>query len=93
MMYSVTINTVDHDRDLMRELRGEPFMSKVRYKFWPDIDHTMTLIQSQHRLLQAIDQWVSEILVAQHAGPAGIARHRPDIVPRVPAVGTERAGA
>ncbi|MBS0454281.1 MAG: alpha/beta hydrolase [Proteobacteria bacterium] len=88
MMYSVTINTVDHDRDLMRELRGEPFMSKVRYKFWPEVDHTVTSLAAQRDLLDEVCSWAQAIARPQAAAPAPVRREAPPLH----AGGAEMAG-
>lgn len=69
MMYSCTQNVVDHDHDLMRQLRGEPFMAKVRHKFWPHVDHTVTPLQAQRDLLDEVCAWARAAALAQ-APPA-----------------------
>ncbi|MBS0341789.1 MAG: alpha/beta hydrolase [Proteobacteria bacterium] len=89
MMYSVTINTVDHDRDLMRDLRREPFMSKVRYKFWPEVDHTVTSLAAQRELLGEVCRWAQAIVQPQQdAAPAPLRREAPPLH----AGGAEMAG-
>lgn len=67
MMYSSTLNAVDHDHDLMRQLRSEPFMAKVRHRFWPNVDHTVTPLEAQRALLDEVCAWARGMAVAHPA--------------------------
>lgn len=74
IMHSAMLNIVDRNRNLLAQLRGQPCLERVRYRFWPDVDHTLTLLDAQRRLLQALEQWALEVSTAQRASPASPAR-------------------
>jgi len=84
VMHSAMLNVVDRNRNLLAQLRGHPALERIRYRFWPDVDHTLTLVDAQHRLLQALDQWAGEVATAQRTGPAGATRGRTGLPPRAP---------
>jgi len=69
MMYSTTLNAIDHNHDLMRELRNEPFMAQVRHKFWPHVDHTVTSLAAQRDLLDEVCAWARAVAMPQPALP------------------------
>jgi pimeloyl-ACP methyl ester carboxylesterase len=70
LMYSATLNAADRDRDLLSGLRGAPFLEHVRYKHWTDIDHTITMLAAQHKLLEAVRTWALELAARQRSGAA-----------------------
>lgn len=67
MMYTSTINAVDHDRDLMRQLRHESFMAQVRYRFWPQVDHTVTSLEAQRDVLDEVCGWAQAVALPRGA--------------------------
>lgn len=73
VMFSAMLHAADRNMDMLAQLRGEPCLKQIRYRFWPDIDHTAPLLDGQRRLLDAIDAWAVE--VAQR--PAGEAPQAP----------------
>jgi hypothetical protein len=76
LMFTATVVAVDHDRDLMRQLAGSPALSKVRYRFWPEIDHTVTALAAQRALLDALTAWAIEVAHAK-ASPGDAAPPQP----------------
>ncbi|SFM76884.1 alpha/beta fold hydrolase [Variovorax sp. OV329] len=91
LMFSATINAVDHDHDLMRDLRGSAFLPHVRYKFWPDIDHTATTLASQRTLLDEVCAWALAVARGHPEAVAVVAR--PPAQHAMPPQKTPAAGA
>lgn len=42
----------------------EPFAPRVRCEFWPDVDHTLSTLASQRRVIDAIARWAGEVFAA-----------------------------
>ena len=61
LMYSALLHVVDRNMDMLAQLRGQPWLARIRYRFWPDLDHTVTLVEAQRRLLDAVDAWAVEV--------------------------------
>ena len=45
----------------------EPFAPRVRCEFWPDVDHTLSTLAAQRRVIDAIAGWAGEVFAAQPA--------------------------
>jgi hypothetical protein len=43
--------------------RGATFLDRVRYDFMPDVDHTVTQLASQRKVLAAIRDWIQSVPV------------------------------
>jgi hypothetical protein len=56
-MYSVTYNATDRNPGMLAQLRGSRLFERVKYRFWPDIDHTATTLAMQGKLLDAVEEW------------------------------------
>ena len=69
LTYSATVIAVDHGRDLLRGLGNPPFLSRIRYEHWPDVDHTATTLAAQGKLLDATCAWAERIGAAQPSPP------------------------
>ncbi|MDM0043198.1 alpha/beta hydrolase [Variovorax dokdonensis] len=76
-MFSAMLHVVDRNKDMLSQLRGHPCLQRIRYRFWPELDHTVTQVQAQHKLLDEIEQWAVE--VAQKLAPPGPARSVPAV--------------
>ena len=61
VMFSAMLHAADRNMGMLAQLRGEPCLKQIRYRFWPDIDHTATLLDGQRRLLDAVDEWAVEV--------------------------------
>ena len=59
---------MDHDRDLLKGLGKPAFLPHIRYKFWPDIDHTITTLAAQRKLLDEVRKWAVEVAAKQPRG-------------------------
>ena len=57
LMYSVTYNSTDRNHGMLSQLRGSRLFERVKYRFWPDIDHTATTLAMQAKLLDAVEEW------------------------------------
>jgi hypothetical protein len=57
MMYSVSYNSSDRNHGMLSQLRGSPLFERAQYRFWPDIDHTVTTLAMQTKLLAAVEEW------------------------------------
>ena len=57
LMYSVTYNATDRNHGMLAQLRGSRLFERVKYRFWPDIDHTATTLAMQGKLLDAVEEW------------------------------------
>lgn len=57
LMYSVTYNATDRHYGMLSQLRGSRLLDNVKYRFWPDVDHTATTRDMQVKLLDAIEEW------------------------------------
>ncbi len=57
LMYSVTYNSTDRNHGMLSQLRGSRLFERVKYRFWPDIDHTATTRAMQAKLLDAVEEW------------------------------------
>lgn len=42
-----------------------PFAARVRCDFLPDIDHTLSTLAAQRRVIEAVAAWAGEVFVAQ----------------------------
>jgi len=84
LMYSAMLHVVDRDKDMLAQLRGHPSLARVRYRFWPEVDHTVTLLESQRLLLDAVDDWARAVAPAMRPLPAPAA-HSPARAVREPA--------
>ncbi len=69
LTYSATVIAVDRDRALLRGLGDPPFLSRIRYEHWPDVDHTATTLAAQRKLLDATCVWAERIRAAQPSPP------------------------
>ncbi len=49
--------------------RNAPFLDRIRYDYEPDIDHTVTSIDAQHKVIASIRDWVQS--VASSGGSSG----------------------
>lgn len=67
LMHSAMVNVIDHDRALLATFRGQPWLDRISYRFWPNADHTMTLLEAQHEVLHEVAAWAARVLQA-HAG-------------------------
>lgn len=61
LVYSASHQPRDRNKDQMLELRGAPFLDKVRYEFMPAVDHSFTLLSGQRFFSDAACRWVQEI--------------------------------
>ena len=61
VMFSAMLHVADNHMDMLAQVRGQPCLERIRYRFWPDIDHTATLLDAQQRLLDAVDAWAVEV--------------------------------
>ena len=57
LMFSVTYNATDRNHGMLAQLRGSRLFERVKYRFWPDIDHTATTRVMQGKLLDAVEEW------------------------------------
>ena len=67
LMHSAMVNMADRDRKLMATFRGQPWLDRIRYRFWPKADHTMTLLEAQQEVLCEVAAWAAEV-ARTHAG-------------------------
>ncbi len=51
---------VSHPRQLHRQFSGHAFLSASRIEFLPELDHTLTTLDGQHRLLEDVGTWLDE---------------------------------
>ncbi|MDM0115081.1 hypothetical protein QTI66_23230 [Variovorax sp. J22R133] len=85
LMYSATLHSVDHNRDLLKGLGNPPFLQRIRYKFWPDVDHTITTLAAQRKLLDEVRKWAVEVAAKQPRDAAAGATERRTATPGTPA--------
>ncbi|VTU14161.1 exosortase A system-associated hydrolase 1 [Variovorax sp. SRS16] len=72
LVYSASHQPQDRNKDQMLELRGAPFLEKVRYEFMPAVDHSFTLLSSQRFFSDAACSWVEEITQRVSRGAAAL---------------------
>jgi hypothetical protein len=48
------------------------FYDRVRHQYMPDVDHTVTSIAAQRKVLQALGDWVHSLRLAPEAGTAPV---------------------
>jgi hypothetical protein len=46
------------------------FYERVRHQYMPDVDHTVTTLAAQHKVLQALRDWVHSLRLSPEAGAA-----------------------
>ncbi len=62
LMYSGSLlNRYNYAGQLRDGFRRDPFVDKVRCDFVPDIDHTVTTVASQRRLVAIVCDWVRSL--------------------------------
>ncbi len=84
LMYSAGLQSADRGRDLLSSLHGAPFLQGIRYRFWPDIDHTATTLGAQKKLLDEVCGWAVDVAaqrtetgpVSAESGPSRSTRPR-----------------
>lgn len=52
-------------RQFHDEFGKEPFAARVRSEFWPDVDHTLSTLAAQRRVIAAIADWAGEVFEPQ----------------------------
>ena len=73
LMYSAGLQSADRGHDLLSSLHGAPFLQRVRYKFWPDIDHTATTLGAQKKLLDEVCGWAVDVAnQSTETGPVSV---------------------
>lgn len=70
LMYSVTYNSTDRNHGMLSQLRGSRLFERVKYRFWPDIDHTATTRVMQAKLLDAVEEWARVAAFGTSARPS-----------------------
>lgn len=61
LMFSAGLQSTDRGHDLLGRLRGAPFLQRIRYRFWPEIDHTATTLRAQQLLLDEVCGWAVDV--------------------------------
>lgn len=57
--------TFSYARQFQDVFGNEPFASRVRCEFWPDVDHTLSTLAAQRRVIDAIAGWAGEVFGVQ----------------------------
>ncbi|AMM24062.1 alpha/beta fold hydrolase [Variovorax sp. PAMC 28711] len=64
LVYSASLGGSDKRHDQLKELRGADFLSRVRYEFMPELDHSFTLLAGQARFGDGVEQWMQGLNLA-----------------------------
>ena len=59
------IETYNYQAQLRDAFGGAAFLARARYDFMPDVDHTVTTIAAQRKVLAAIRDWVLQDVCAR----------------------------
>ncbi len=64
-----TIDVYSYGKQFRHAFRSESFVDKVKCEFHPDIDHTVTALAAQRKLIDVILAWVPAVHAACQASP------------------------
>jgi len=79
LMYSATLNSADRDKDLLQGVGDPSLLSRLRYEFMADTDHTITPLAAQRRFIDKVLCWARAISDRQAAPmPMGAPAPRSD---------------
>ncbi len=68
-LYTGTSHVRDRHRDQLGRFADEPYAQRIEYRFFAEIDHSLTSLESQRIFLSEVGAWTLRVARGRAAGP------------------------